>query len=703
MGTNIVAESTTDTVTFLAGNNITITGVAADDSIAIATTSDVTVDTVFATNNLSVGTTSPSASFRGEGDIYATSGIKAMEGLYAEAKAYGAGIEVLDNSLAVTYTNVLTGDATITAATRVIEDTSASFDSTYEGQFLRVISSTPSYTGATGEITEVLTGTTLVVSFGTAGDDTIVDATGCTIVIYPHPRFFVGDNGMISASVGTNEDAKFEIHINEGKGFHGMYINDVAAVDQHQALTIDVDPATYDGVVGVNVFVEPSEATTGDSVACASLEINADNYTSGELNFIDIAKIGSGTSNDINVIWAEGLAATDHIMHIGQPNTIERAYYDNGDGTTTDVTTEFTSQASDVTLFENDDSIIYVANETEEFTFIGLSFSTEGNRNINAEYYYCSGDNTWVTLPGVTDTTNGTKTSGGISFPNPVDRGLCDEEIDSTAFADTTDRAYIAIKRTRNNWSGDYPIENLVSIGGATYLYMDSYGVKPIGSAGAPYACSASEAGMSYYDSTAVALLWCDGATWNEYAETTDITVHNNLSGLQGGVATEYYHLDSADYTATAKIAGEPVTLGNMLIADGTDWESVVMSGDTTIDSSGVTYLANLPRCVNAANLVAADDNISMGSFGKAVTINNVWCHFLGTGTTVATITLEDGSGNAMTITDTNPTCTAHGTPPTKKTVTANNALTATELLRFDTSNTPDPVTDDYTICVDWN
>ena len=81
---------------------------------------------------------------------------------------------------------------------------------------------------------------------------------------------------------------------------------------------------------------------------------------------------------------------------------------------TVDATTDFTTAGvgDNDTLFENDNSIIYIANETEEFTYIGVSLETEGNKNIIAEYYYCTGDNTWVTLPGAIDTTNGFTNDG---------------------------------------------------------------------------------------------------------------------------------------------------------------------------------------------------------------------------------------------------------------------------------------------------
>jgi len=105
-------------------------------------------------------------------------------------------------------------------------------------------------------------------------------------------------------------------------------------------------------------------------------------------------------------------------------------------------------------------------------------------------------------------------------------------------------------------------------------------------------------------------------------------------------------------------------------------------------------------KCGLYDNLVAANDNISLGSLPYAATIQSIWCSYIGTGTVVASTSLEDGSGNAMT--HTIPTCTAHGTPPSAQTISAGGSLSAYEILRFDVDNTPDPITDDYTICVSY-
>jgi len=128
---------------------------------------------------------------------------------------------------------------------------------------------------------------------------------------------------------------------------------------------------------------------------------------------------------------------------------------------------------------------------------------------------------------------------------------------------------------------------------------------------------------------------------------------------------------------------------------DTTKGQLVVYSGTV----SRVFYPVK-PRCVVIENLAAADDNKSLGAFGEAVTITSVGCSYVGTGTTPAEISLEDGGGNAMT--HSVPTCTASGTDFVYVPVTASGSLNAGELLRFDVDNSVDPETDEYTICYEY-
>lgn len=177
--------------------------------------------------------------------------------------------------------------------------------------------------------------------------------------------------------------------------------------------------------------------------------------------------------------------------------------------------------------------------------------------------------------------------------------------------------------------------------------------------------------------------------------------------------------IDSADIDTSSEIAtivgdetgtgvivfgtGPVITLGaNSTIVNGTN-PTVDAAGEISEDTTGPQLLFGAAANVLSPtysfsfridNQVASDDNFAFWNAPAAVTITAVGCHFAGTGTTAATITLEDDDGNAMT--HTSPTCTAAGTDFTFQSVTAANALVSGEGLRFDTTNTPSPTTDDY-------
>lgn len=202
-------------------------------------------------------------------------------------------------------------------------------------------------------------------------------------------------------------------------------------------------------------------------------------------------------------------------------------------------------------------------------------------------------------------------------------------------------------------------------------------------------------------------LLIADGNEFDSKALSGDVTV-------DGAGVTDVTFINS--YTATS---------GNILIANGSAFDSTAMSGDVTITGGGVTDISFINSStatsgnILVGNGVAFDsvsyaqtrcgvfvldgtDNKQMGSFTNATTINSVWCQCEGTCTTAATITLEDVSSNAMTITGTNPTCAANTTTPTPAAVTAGNTLTAYEGFQFDVTNTPSPTTDTYDVCVKY-
>jgi hypothetical protein len=198
----------------------------------------------------------------------------------------------------------------------------------------------------------------------------------------------------------------------------------------------------------------------------------------------------------------------------------------------------------------------------------------------------------------------------------------------------------------------------------------------------------------------------------NTHSGTTSTNVALYATAT-GGTTANYAAIFQAGNvgigTTLPASALEVAAAGTLAIPQGTA-PTVSKAGHIAVDTTGdqLLYYGTAERvltyedtrCGYFADLLSTDDQISMGAWSQPVTITGVGCTYVGIGTTTATITLENGSATAMTITGTNPTCTANSSAFTFAAVTASNALTAGQVVRFNVTNTPVPSTDDYTICV---
>lgn len=160
------------------------------------------------------------------------------------------------------------------------------------------------------------------------------------------------------------------------------------------------------------------------------------------------------------------------------------------------------------------------------------------------------------------------------------------------------------------------------------------------------------------------------------------------------GSAQAYCSLGNSTGNALSVPSGTNPTVGAAgKIANDTTADSLIYGANDVVIPNVQTLMKTIET------ITAADDNLLIGSWAVPVTITGIACHYNGSApTTAATFTLEDGSGNAMTITGTNPTCAAPGSNATFAAVTAGNTLVAGEALRIDTTNTPNPATDTYMI-----
>lgn len=182
---------------------------------------------------------------------------------------------------------------------------------------------------------------------------------------------------------------------------------------------------------------------------------------------------------------------------------------------------------------------------------------------------------------------------------------------------------------------------------------IDSYGVingttLTEGSNAVPNATDTIDffAGINTATATAGHLLIADGSSWDNITLSGDCTVnalgaiaivddsHNhvlaNIDEISGGVGSEDLEAeDFGDFTSDGTDAGCTLdadsvatnelsdfgtltgTLGNILVADGTDFETVTMSGETTITSAGVISLSAFPS-------IGTDPDVStVGHIGR--------------------------------------------------------------------------------------
>ena len=457
--------------------------------------------------NLQIGTDARSlfSYFSSAGDIASAGALLLQDAFFSFPSAYGTNMALMEFSDTIEIASN-GANATLTAATQTICDTTEPFELDDEDKYLTVLSSNPSYQFATGEIETYINSSCVTISFGSGGSATIVDAVNMSFIVYPHPTFSVLDNGFISIEVGENKDAVYEIHIPNGTGPTGVLIDHTTGTDQSKALTITQDFDNNDGIVNTNLFSESS--TGGNDLVYEQLvlEIRETGITNSSLTFIEGDVIGQGTNNEIDFIHLSG--DFNHIVHQGSEDTIVKGYVNSRDETT-----NFTTAGAGATLFANDNDYIYVG-ALVNFTFMSFSLYTLSSGDIEAEYYYCNDSGDYKVLPNVQDTTLGMRISGGITFPNPTDRGFCNVQANGTAFANTTDYSYIAIKRTRN-FIITSPVESLISIGGATTSFLlqdDMMKLNPV--TAPPETCSAAFLGGIYTDIDLSLPCFCDGTNW---------------------------------------------------------------------------------------------------------------------------------------------------------------------------------------------
>nr|MDA3837276.1 hypothetical protein [Nanoarchaeota archaeon] len=376
------------------------------------------------------------------------------------------------------------------------------------------------YEGAIAEVSVYINSSCIKLSGNPAWSSDLVNQE---YKLISNPVFVISDGGSGEFYVGDSPESKFELKILNGTGAEGFAVNDVVGADQHKAMRIDADTNGFDGVSTLLSKLFSTSVSESTDTSNVFLEFLPTNFNNSYHKFIDAIISGEkATGMVIDLFRLQG--DFDSYIRQGDVSSILEVYYDNGNGTTTDITSSAISTILNVTIFENDNSTLYLGGSTN-FTQIIINLVTPASSDIISELYYCNSSGEWeVFSGGVSDTTVGLTTSGSISVVSPSNRGACNKEIDGTPFVNTTSYNYMAIKRTEDNLVTK-PVELSISIGGGsdTFILAEDF-IKLNGIVHPPFTCTADVEGALYYDLDSHWYCVCDGTQWEQLDDATTAT-----------------------------------------------------------------------------------------------------------------------------------------------------------------------------------
>lgn len=258
-----------------------------------------------------------------------------------------------------------------------------------------------------------------------------------------------------SALVTLDTDTQFKIDgfTNPKSALAPLSVELNTTINTLSAVSIIVDDVGgQDDIRGLTILHDVAGASASTRTTGIAYEYDITGTTNAELIGASFSKTGiRDASVEFQAIHVgENI---DPILHeSGGLVAIEFAWkFDDSGASFTDVTADFNSGGSDVSLWDDDDDIVYLGKDaTFGSTCWELDTGASG-AGITPVFEYWNGS-AWTVI-GVTDNTSGMKNSGTVTFSVPGDWATNDVNGEV--------KFWFRITRTRNSL-GTVPIENLV-------------------------------------------------------------------------------------------------------------------------------------------------------------------------------------------------------------------------------------------------
>lgn len=365
---------------------------------------------------------------------------------------FGAGLMVLGhNGIGTLHSGVGTFDLTGGAYDNLFTSTIPVFEIEDEELSNWLIVTGGAYKGYVAEV-ETYIDASNVILYTPEG---AVDLVNVDFIIITHPIFSVCDKGNIHLDAGDTGD--FIIHTNDYSNGCVLLTDLDVGIDDTSAICVDVSANGYSASEAIRVDYDTGDLQPDDHASIFKVSLDdtgaVSSNSSTEIDFINLLTLDEeevtknaihiGQSFDSAITVSGGLAADIGFGYEVSPD----APIDRVNGVAPDGTAFLESSASDLTIFDSDNDYILIGSSST-FEAVDAILSVGANADIAEDYYYSTGAGTWSPLI-VSDTLNGFKNSGTITFLAPLDWVL--SNLIQPAGAAITNAYYIKIVRTRNN------------------------------------------------------------------------------------------------------------------------------------------------------------------------------------------------------------------------------------------------------------
>lgn len=213
-----------------------------------------------------------------------------------------------------------------------------------------------------------------------------------------------------------------------------------AGIAGTRAFHLDIKPNGFDDTRGITIRTDLKNSNSEIRVKGLNLDADVTGATNAHWNAIEVSKVGDvGSGMVLDALDVRGgVGVID--QHTGVPEVAEQNRI--FDGSFTNETIAFGTTTTNVSIFVNDNDLIYFG-DSQNFSSIEIILQNfSGNPGIKPLFEYSTGAGSWSVLD-VSDNTNGFRESGLISFAIP------DDWVNNTV--DGSDARWVRIQRTSNN------------------------------------------------------------------------------------------------------------------------------------------------------------------------------------------------------------------------------------------------------------